>query len=98
MAEKTEQQAIDDYRRVEQFLADPAVKEAIRVVNDKIFAEFKGATGSVQMEAAWAKSKALDMLSDELMRTMAQGQMLLRQRELKEKQEERVRASRPRGR
>jgi len=85
----TEQEEIDDYRRVEAFLADPAVKRAIATVNERIFAEFKGATTAVAMESAWAKSKALDLLADELMRTMDAGKMALRGREDREKSQSR---------
>lgn len=90
MAEKTEQQAIDDYRRVEAFLADPAVKAAIKAVRDGIYVEFQAAQSSVQMEMAWAKSKAMTAIEDELLRTMAQGQVALKARERREEQEKRT--------
>ena len=84
---KTEQEAIDDYRRVEAFLADPAVKEAFAEVDAQITREFKASKSNADMEAAWAKSKALDMLAGELLRTMNAGQVALMQREQREKDE-----------
>jgi hypothetical protein len=86
--EKTEQELIDDYRRVEAFLADPAVKGALRDLNAEIFEDFKRANAPEQKDAAWAISKALDLLSDKLIRTMAQGQMALKQKEQREAREQ----------
>jgi L-lactate utilization protein LutC len=76
------QQEIDDYHRVEAFLADPAVKRAIQKVTDDIFAEFKRAKTTVEMETAWAKSKALDALAGELVATMNGGKIAESQEKL----------------
>lgn len=92
----TEQEQIDDYRRVEAFLADPAVKRAFKAVDERITAEFKAAQSSTQMEMAWAKSKALDALAGELMSVMVNGQMALKQREQKQEAENRRTAGRRR--
>lgn len=95
---KSEQQAIDDYRQVEAFLAHPAVKEAFAEVDAQITREFKASKSNADMEAAWAKSKALDMLSGELLRTMDNGKLALRQREDREKKEAQAKAREPRRR
>ena len=78
---------IDDGRRVEAFLADPAVKRAIQRVNDNIFTEFKSATTTVAMEGVWAKSKALDLLADELVRVMSNGQIAQHTRDQQEQRQ-----------
>lgn len=95
MAEKTEQQLIEDYRRVEAFLADDAVKDAFRVVKDAVFAKFEAAQTSTQAEDAWMLSRALGEISTELVRTMAKGQFALKVRTEREQKEERMRAARP---
>lgn len=95
MPEKTEQELIDDYRRVEAFLADAAVKDAFRVVKDAVFAKFEAAQTSTQAEDAWMLSRALTEISTELVRTMAKGQFALKQVQLREQQEARARATRP---
>jgi L-lactate utilization protein LutC len=76
------EQEIDDYRRVETFLADPAVKRAIQKVNDDIYAAFKSAKSTVEMESAWAKSKVLDAFANELMATMNSGKIAESQEKL----------------
>lgn len=96
--EDNEQKQIDDYRRVEAFLADPAVKEAIRKLDQGFYAAFKNASTPEKREEAWAKTAALEALSGELLATMSGGQLVLKKREQREQQEERARASlRPRN-
>lgn len=87
MSAEKEQQEINDYQRVEAFLADPAVKAAIKKLDEQFYAQFKGAETIEKRDQAWAKSRALDALSGELLATMSNGQQVLRQRELREAQE-----------
>lgn len=89
-----EQKAIDDYVRVEAFLADPAVKSAIRKVSDGYYEQFRSADTAEKQQQVWAKSRSLDELSDELMRTMDNGRRAKKDREARELREERDRARR----
>lgn len=89
----TEQETIDDYRRVEAFLADPAVKRAFEKVKGFVEARLSDATTDAQALDAWRLSRALDMVATELVRTMDAGKIALQQMQQKE-QQERARAAR----
>lgn len=89
----TEQEQIDDYRRVESFLADPAVKRAFTKVKEYVYARFEDAKDKDQAEDAWRMSRALNMVSTALMTTMDDGKIASVQREQREVQE-RARAAR----
>jgi hypothetical protein len=88
--DKTDDELIHDYKRVEAFLADPAVKDAIRTVRDRFYeVDFKQAKTPADREMAFAKSAALDALAEELIRTMAKGQAVAKAREITEQREAR---------
>lgn len=93
MSEQTEQEMLDAGRRVEQFLADAAVKDAIKRVADAAYEEFKKAETDNARANAWAKSKALDGLADELTRVMHNGKLVEMKRQIQAEQEERQRAA-----
>lgn len=80
----SEQQDIDDGRAVEAFLANPAVKRALTAVRDRFYDEFKKATTGDERTNAWAKSRALDDLADELVGIMGNGKVAERQRDDRE--------------
>jgi hypothetical protein len=69
-----EKQSIDDMTRVQAFLADAAVKDAIRRVNDKNFALFKAAKTPDEMLVAHARTTALEELVNELGVVIARGE------------------------
>lgn len=87
MADKTEQELIDDGARVRAFVDDPAVKDAIRKVAERFFDEFKASRTPADREMAWAKSAALDALSGELLAVVQNGEIAVRQRQQREAQE-----------
>jgi hypothetical protein len=62
-----------DGGRVEAFLADPAVKDAIERTEVKYFAEFKAADTDSKRTSVWAKLKALDDVRLELKVTVDRG-------------------------
>lgn len=93
MTTENQQTLKEDYRRVEAFLADPAVKAAIQRVADAAYAEFKGAKTPAERESAWAKGAALDAISDELTRVMDTGKLVVMKEQIAAAQEERQRAA-----
>lgn len=94
----SEQSEIDDYRRVEAFLADPSVRRALDGAKERFYAEFKAAKTEDARMNAWAKANVLDTLADELVRTMENGKVALIQREQREERERQVAARKPTGR
>lgn len=84
----TEQASINDYRRLEAFLADPAVKRAIETVDADITKEFKESATPSQRESAWAKSQGLQKVCAALMATMENGKLALALREKRERDAE----------
>jgi hypothetical protein len=94
VADKTEQELIDKGRRVRAFIDDSAVKDAIRRVNDRYYTEFKAALTAEDRTTAWAKSKALDDLSGELIAVTQNGEIASR---VKATRDEHDRLRRSRG-
>jgi hypothetical protein len=94
----SEQQEIDDFRRVEAFLADAAVRSALEGAKDRFYLEFKAAKTEDERTNAWAKANALDTLADELVRRMENGKVALIQREQREERERQIAARKPTGR
>ena len=92
----TEQEQIDAYRRMESFLADPAVKRAFQNVKDFIFGRFENAVDSEQAEDAWRMSRALTLVSTQLMRVIDDGKIAVQQQEHRELQERARNARAPR--
>lgn len=89
----SDQEQIDDYRRVESFLADPAVKRAFQNVKEFVMARFEDARDNEAALDAWMLSRALSAVSTELIRTMDAGKMAAIQVAQRD-QQERARAAR----
>lgn len=84
-----EARAIADGNRVEQLVADPAVKNAIRKLDEKYYQEFKNANDEQTRTAAWAKARALDNLAGELLAVVDNGKLAAHQRNTREMYEKR---------
>lgn len=89
----SEQEQIDDYRRVEAFLADPAVKRAFTKVKESVYRRFEDARDPEQALDAWMLTRALSQISTELIITMNDGKIAFQKQEQRE-QAERARAAR----
>lgn len=82
----TEHEQIEAGRRVEQFLADDAVKGAISKLNDAYYLEFKSATDDADMQRAWAKARVMEDFALSLRSIMDNGTVAKARQEVQEKE------------
>lgn len=85
--EQKEREEIGAYQRVEQFLADPAVKAAITKLRDGYYDEFRASKTSADRDYVHAKITVLDEFAGEMIRTIKVGEMSKVQRERREERE-----------
>lgn len=83
--EQNEQQEIDGGKRVEAFLADPAVIAALNKLKSEYFAEFMQADGVDATMLVKAKVKVLEDFEMELTRVVHAGNVATIKRDRREK-------------
>lgn len=71
--DNSESKRISDGSRVEAFLNDEAVREALARMHSRYYGEFKNAATRDDREAAWAKARVLDDFSTELVAVIDSG-------------------------
>jgi uncharacterized membrane-anchored protein YjiN (DUF445 family) len=86
----SEQEVIDAGRRVEQFIKDPAVQEAIARLATQYYSDFKSAKTADAIKIAHAKSSMLDEFINELQVPIDRGEAATIQRRSREAREART--------
>lgn len=69
----SEEKRIAEGARVEAFLRDDAVQNALKRLHERYYRDFKSAATPDAREAVWAQAKALDDLCTELAATVDSG-------------------------
>lgn len=85
------QQAIDDAKRVTEFLADPAVAAALRRLEKQSLDDFDAADTDEKRRTIWAKTRALREFCTELKSIQQNGSLAVIERDKAEAAEARQR-------
>jgi hypothetical protein len=71
----TAQEQIDAGRRVEQFLAEPAIEQALTDMAAATVRRWKAAVTPEEREAAWHEAKAVESFKTQLRAVVGRGQV-----------------------